>query len=260
MRAILTDLRKPFVHAAIVAAIVLGATQASSAGDLEIARQIAEDLRSGGLKHYSVGVGSRDGVITLRGSVASDAQRQLAVSIAKGTAGVGEVVDRLQLSPAVPETTRPRLTFSQIPDVAPATKNEVPPLTAIPANARLADLPAYMAIAAVRRYLMPDTAHFDVELDDGSRIVAEAIRPLRFQLETELGTMTVPLRLVEAINRDGTENTVRVKLLNCDRITGRIALSNDDRMQLLTAHGELRVAPTAIVGLTRRGDQESSRY
>jgi hyperosmotically inducible periplasmic protein len=42
-----------------------------------------------------IDVGTKDKVVTLNGSVASDAERQAAIEIARGTDGVSEVVDHL---------------------------------------------------------------------------------------------------------------------------------------------------------------------
>jgi hypothetical protein len=76
------------------------------ADDLATANQLVQNLRSGGMKHYNVGVGSRGGVITLRGNVASENQRNLALAIAQNTQGVTQVVDQMtigapQAAPAV---------------------------------------------------------------------------------------------------------------------------------------------------------------
>jgi hypothetical protein len=78
------------------------------ADDLQTANQIAHNLRSGGMKHYNVGVGSRGGVITLRGNVASENQRNLALAIAQNTQGVAQVVDQMTIGvPQAAPTVQP---------------------------------------------------------------------------------------------------------------------------------------------------------
>jgi hypothetical protein len=218
------------------------------------------------MKHYSIGVGSRSGVITLRGNVASEAQRHLAFAIAQQADGVRQVVDQLQLMPPPnhPHGVAPQPQAS-IDAKLMLAENEPyrPPLTKF-TGAGFRDLAACLAIAAARKYLAADAGRFDVEfdveLDDGSRIVAQSVRPAKFQLESDLGTMTVPLRLVETIQKSGAANEFRVTLSNGDRVTGRIEFPAGERVHLIAAHGEMRVASTAIVGVTRRGDSKALRH
>ncbi len=240
---------------AVAAALLLVCSADSDAGDLENAQQIAENLRNGGMKHYSVGVGVKTGVVTLRGTVANDEQRRLALSIARRADGVEQVLDQLQLSPYVPKlrTTGPRGWLPLSPSVEPAAFKVIQPRNAMPSRLGFVDLTAYIAISAARNYLIPDTGRFDVELDDGSRIVAQSVRPPQFHLETKLGTMTVPVKLVESIERSDGENAFRVRLSNGDRITGRIEFPNNAEVQLIAAHGEMRVSPNAILNMMRRG-------
>jgi hyperosmotically inducible protein len=56
---------------------------------------VNEDL----LKNSSIGVASKDYVVTLSGTVATAAGRARAVSIAKGTDGVKNVIDKLTIGP-----------------------------------------------------------------------------------------------------------------------------------------------------------------
>ena len=230
-------------------ALVLTAT--AKAGDLEIAQRVADNMRTGGMKHYAIGVGSREGVVTLRGSVENDDQRRLALSIARRIDGVHYVHDLLSISG--------RDTVRRDSGNRPTVYIEKHAEVAQPVILGPVDLTAYVALSAMRRYLLPDTGCFDVELDDGSRIVARLILPSRFQLETNLGKMTVPLTLVNSIERADGENSVHVHLSNGDRVTGRIAFEEGALFQLLAAHGEMRVVPTAIISVTRREDPNDSR-
>lgn len=118
------------------------APSAALAGDLETAQQIAENLRNGGMKHYSVGVGSKGGVITLRGQVANENQRALALAIAQNTSGVAQVVD--QLSIGTPQ--QPAAAIQQT-----AAQTSQPAVVQPPA----APAPATMPAAAARAPVMP---------------------------------------------------------------------------------------------------------
>lgn len=248
----------------LAAAVLLTAAGKCEAGDLEIAQQIAENLRNGGMKHYNVGVGCKGGVVTLRGTVASEEQRQLARSIARQTKGVNQVFDELHFSlgsPTIAQVATPIQPTGAAPTRGEASVSAV----MAPARLRPFDLAICWAIAAARHYLVPDAGRFDIALDDGSRIVARAVRPARFQLKTDLGTMTVPLKLVESIERIHAEKSFHVTLSNGDRITGRIEVPEDTQVHLIAAHGEMRVSPNAIISVSRRSespriDQTGARY
>ncbi|MEX2185860.1 MAG: BON domain-containing protein [Pirellulales bacterium] len=123
-------MRRFFLGLAL-AAVGAWAPSAAQAGDLQTAQQIAENLRSGGMKYYSVGVGSQSGVITLRGSVANENQRALALAIAQNTQGVAQVVDELQIGEPAPAIQQTAAQISQ-PIAAPQTV--APPVPA-PAQA-----------------------------------------------------------------------------------------------------------------------------
>jgi hyperosmotically inducible protein len=63
-------------------------------------------LASTDLRHLNIAVGTNDGVVTLTGTVSSDAQRRMAVDMARHTGGVTRVDDRLRVvgsTPADPE-------------------------------------------------------------------------------------------------------------------------------------------------------------
>jgi osmotically-inducible protein OsmY len=55
------------------------------------------------LKHSDITVNTKDNVVTLTGTVASEAGRKRAVDIAKATDGVKDVVDKLTISPGKTE-------------------------------------------------------------------------------------------------------------------------------------------------------------
>lgn len=114
-------------------------------GDLETAQQIAENLRNGGMQHYSVGVGSKGGVITLRGNVANENQRALALAIAQNTSGVTQVIDQLQIGAAQPQAAAIQQTAAQTSQPIAA-----PQLAAAPAPA-----PTAAARPAMRAPVMP---------------------------------------------------------------------------------------------------------
>jgi hypothetical protein len=84
-----------------VAALVAGGQSGVQADDLEVANQIAENLReSGQMQGYSVGVKVLQGSALLRGKVANEEQRQTALAIAQQTEGVEQVMDELIVAPA----------------------------------------------------------------------------------------------------------------------------------------------------------------
>jgi hypothetical protein len=84
-----------------VAALVAGGPSGVRADDLEVAQQVAENLRTSGLmKGYSVGVKVLGGSALLRGKVASEEQRQTALYIARQTEGVEQVMDELTIASA----------------------------------------------------------------------------------------------------------------------------------------------------------------
>ena len=84
-----------------VAALFAGGQSLVRADDLEVANQIAENLRtSGQMQGYSIGVKVLQGSALLRGKVANEEQRQTALYIAQQTEGVEQVMDELTIAPA----------------------------------------------------------------------------------------------------------------------------------------------------------------
>ena len=63
------------------------------------AKFVDEDV----LKHSHISVSTKDNVVTLSGTVASEAGRERAIAIVKATDGVKDVVDKLTLSPGKTE-------------------------------------------------------------------------------------------------------------------------------------------------------------
>lgn len=84
---------------ATAAAILLSATFAS-AGDREMANEIAKGLRnSGKLRNYRLGVKFKDGTAVLSGHVTGKSQRATAIALVKRMPGVDKVVSRLGVRP-----------------------------------------------------------------------------------------------------------------------------------------------------------------
>jgi hypothetical protein len=249
------QLRQIGMQIVAVACVWFAAAAQTYGDDLALANRIAAAMRSGGMKHYSVGVGCRSGVVTLRGNVASEQQRQLAFAIAINTEGATQVVDQLQIVEAnsaaanVPKTplagmAQPAQYEMALPEFA--FKNPFGPPAA---RFGVTSLIVRFASIAAERYLLSG-AQLDVELDDGSRIVERAVEPSNFRLTSKLGSLDVPLRYVESAERKGDGN-VRVRFANGDTMTGTVEFSGESKVRLIAAHGEMTVAPAAIVRIQR---------
>jgi hyperosmotically inducible protein len=63
------------------------------------AKFVGEDA----LKHSHISVSTNDNVVTLTGTVASEAGRERAIAIVKQTDGVKDVVDKLTIAPGKTE-------------------------------------------------------------------------------------------------------------------------------------------------------------
>ena len=80
--------------------VVLAFTVACSQTDAGITTAVKSKLAADDMvKAYKVDVDTQNKVVTLSGEVETAAQREHAVSIARGTRGVSDVVDRLQINP-----------------------------------------------------------------------------------------------------------------------------------------------------------------
>ena len=91
----------------------------------ELANQLVQSLEaSGQLQQYVLDVETQDGVVTLHGSVADEAQRQAAISLVKAATGVREVKDVITVrgSGVLP-------TGLEAPGAAPAIVTEPAPVT-----------------------------------------------------------------------------------------------------------------------------------
>jgi hypothetical protein len=259
--------RSKIAIVAILGLLVVAA-QSANAGDLDVARKIAEALRAGGMKQFNVGVGCKGGVVTLRGQVASEEQRQLAVAIATNAETVTQVVDELNVNGqqigAMPKTQM-NLVIPGPPSIpmstAPMPMSFPTPVSYDRESTKRMGFPAlvtHCAAIAVERYLLNGPIALDVELGDGSRIVARAIEPSSFRLTSRLGTLNVPLGLVESVERKDDGN-VRVRLANGDTMTGKIEFAAETKVRLVAAHGEMTVAPEAIVKINRRESPKLAR-
>lgn len=232
---------------------VLAPAEILFGGDIETATGIAQDLRSGGMKEYQIGVGVREGTVTLRGTVASKEQRDRAIRIARAAKGVTQVIDNLDIGLAGVAPVEERSHAEKCFAFARRCEDHWA------AGSGLGGLLAAAVSVAVQEYLPDAIIALDVELDDGSRIVAKSVAPRRFRLVTQLGALTVPLTLVETLERVDDTN-FRVRLTNGDTMTGCIEFPDDTKVRLVSAHGEVTVAPRAVVKMNRRDAPKLSRY
>ena len=91
--------------AVAVSSLSVDSTYGAS-GDDNRAQQIAGNLKqSGKLKDYRVGVKYEDGVAWLSGTVTSEQQRQIAELVARNSAGVKHVVNKLEIESAGEEAS-----------------------------------------------------------------------------------------------------------------------------------------------------------
>ena len=106
------------------------------AGDREIAEQIISKLKShrdsGALKDFKVDLKVKDGVVALKGSVATIKQRELVLDVTDQVAGIKNVVDEMRL-PAIAKDDSKGSSFvtPQLADATPASKQSyaMPPKT-----------------------------------------------------------------------------------------------------------------------------------
>ena len=85
--------------------VVLAFTVACSQTDAGITTAVKSKLAADDMvKAYKVDVDTQNKVVTLSGEVETAAQREHAVSIARGTRGVSDVIDRLQVNPTAATT------------------------------------------------------------------------------------------------------------------------------------------------------------
>jgi osmotically-inducible protein OsmY len=135
------------------------------------------------IKARDIDVTTRDGVVTLRGTVGSEAARRQAVEIARNTDGVLDVTDSLAIG--APAGAAPQ---SRTPSGAVATTGDAIERTTRQAGARL-DAARVTAVIQAKYFL--DTAvkgrHIDVDTRDGvvtlrGEVASEAERAQALQL------------------------------------------------------------------------------
>jgi hypothetical protein len=104
-------------------------------GNTDVATAVADALRQAGksglLRHYNIDVMVKDGTAELSGTVAGAQQREEALKVVKGVAGVGRVVDKLTLLEPSPITqvqaTGPIAPTLQPPPAPPPAPGAPPP-------------------------------------------------------------------------------------------------------------------------------------
>jgi hypothetical protein len=92
-----------------VAVTVTAITTLASAGNQDLADQVAQELRaSGQMSGYRIGVKCQNGTVWLRGSVTSEEQMNAALKLAFHTQGVARVVNELSVTPEPAAQPAPR--------------------------------------------------------------------------------------------------------------------------------------------------------
>ena len=90
-----------------VSAAALAFTVACSQSDAGITTAVKSKLAADDMvKAYKVDVDTHEKVVTLSGEVETDAQRTHAVTIARNTDGVADVIDQLRVNPTAATTGR----------------------------------------------------------------------------------------------------------------------------------------------------------
>jgi hyperosmotically inducible protein len=84
------------------------------------------------IKARDIKVSANDGVVTLKGHVLNESEHQLALTLAKNTDGVRQVVDNLDVQVAPPPP--PHTVNDAIPGAAATTGTSAPPSTAAPSS------------------------------------------------------------------------------------------------------------------------------
>ena len=119
-----------FCRCLAIATVILGTAGqalADEAADRNTAQQIADNLKqSGKLRDYRVGVKYEDGVAWLMGTVTSARQKQIADQLARRSAGVEKVINKLEVLGAEPEDAK----------IQPASAEEIDAIRPMPRQAR----------------------------------------------------------------------------------------------------------------------------
>ena len=128
------------------------------------------------IKARNINVSTNDGVVTLKGHVLNESEHQLALTLAKNTDGVKEVVDNLDVQVAGPPPTKP--VTGATPGAAPTTGNS----TSTPAApASIAGSDDVRIITSIQsKYFMDDRIkgrHINVTTNSGVVSTAPAGTP-----------------------------------------------------------------------------------
>jgi hypothetical protein len=103
----------------------------------QLADTCAAHLRQGGqLRHYTINVACRNGIVELTGSVANQPQREEALRIVQGVPGVERVVNRLVVTSAGPPVTRAQAVltspaYQALPSAGPVLEQAPPPARSV---------------------------------------------------------------------------------------------------------------------------------
>ncbi len=124
------------IHVTFALALAMALTPSFLlASDREIAQQIGEVMRvSGAMRDYDLAIKYTDGTAWLRGTVASPEQAQTALSIAKASPHVNNVVNEMQVArgnaktAAAPRRTKPQTSTASLQKAAtrPVTRGPAP--------------------------------------------------------------------------------------------------------------------------------------
>jgi hypothetical protein len=128
---------------AIAALALVPATNASADAedDRAAAQEIAQAMKdSGQLKDYRVGVKYQDGVAWLMGTVTSLEQKEIAEQVARETAGVENVINKLEVSSAGASSPRQATRSKPAQDVRQANL-QAPPAQRLGARQASANMP-----------------------------------------------------------------------------------------------------------------------
>lgn len=85
-----------------------------------------------------------------------------------------------------------------------------------------------------------------LQLHDGSRLAGELLGIDVLDMETAMGRVSIPIKLVAAIHLVGEATSATVEFRNGDRLTGRLTLSP---LRLKTAFGEVSVEPKHVLAV-----------
>ena len=146
---------------------VPAATKAAEPTNRDVAVAVSDALRQAGkagqLRHYNIDVAVKDGTAELSGTVASPQQREEALRLVKGVAGVSHVVDKMTLLAPNP-ITQVQATAPTVPAVQPPPGGAAPPPAVAPPPMRepLAAPPAGVIPEPVPVFAAPMPSPYDL--------------------------------------------------------------------------------------------------